>query len=198
MEFTLSLPPWAVIENELLHTQNDGIFPTVEERMSIVVRFARLNIENNTGGPFASAVFERNTGKFIVAGVNRVVDSLCSSAHAEIVTLSLAQKLLGTYDLGGHGQPAHQLVVNWLPCAMCFGGLVWSGIRSLVIAGSDERLEQITGFDEGPRTPYWREELAKRRIEVIEDILTEDALAVYKEFAASGACVYNSRQGGSA
>lgn len=78
---------------------------------------------------------------------------------------------------------------------MCFGALAWSGIRSLVIAGSDHRLESITGFDEGPITPHWRRELEKRGIELIEDILTEEALEVYRQFAASGALVYNARQG---
>jgi len=62
------------------------------------------------------------------------------------MTLSLAQKILGTYDLGGPGLPVYQLVVNWLPCAMCFGATCWSGVRSLVIAGSGSELEEITGF----------------------------------------------------
>jgi len=132
-----------------------------------------------------------------VIGVNRVVAHNCSSAHAEVMTLSIAQKLLGTYDLGGPGMPVHQLVVNWLPCAMCFGATCWSGIRSLVIAGSGPELEQITGFDEGPIHPQWEQELAKRGIELINNVLTEQAVAVYRDFAASGALVYNGRQGSS-
>src|SRR6185295_4952711 len=114
------------------------------------------------GGPFAAGVFERDTGKLIAVGLNRVLASSCSSAHAEILALSLAQKSLGSYDLGGENMLAHQLVVNWLPCAMCFGATLWSGVRSLVIAGNGPELEQITGFDEGPVHPEWEKELAKR------------------------------------
>lgn len=193
MEFTLSLPDWAIEENRRL----PAVFPTIEERMAAVIRFSRLNFERGTGGPFAAGVFERNTGKPVVIGVNRVVASNCSSAHAEVMTLSVAQKLLGTYDLGGSGMPVHQLVVNWRPCVMCFGAVLWSGVRSLVIAGSGPELEKITGFDEGPIHPEWESELAKRGIELINNVLTEEALAVYRDFAASGALVYNARQGNS-
>jgi len=45
--------------------------------------------------------FERDSGRLVVIGVNRVVPFQCSSAHAEVVAISLAQKLLGVYDLGG-------------------------------------------------------------------------------------------------
>ena len=192
MEFTLSLPDWAVTELQRLPSH----LPTLEARMAEVVRFSRLNFENGTGGPFAAGVFERDSGKLVVIGVNRVVAFNCSSAHAEIMTLSLAQKMLGTYDLGGAGMPAYQFVVNWRPCAMCYGAMVWSGVRSLVIAGSGPELEAITGFDEGPIHPEWDKELAKRGIELVNNVLTEEALQVYRDFAASNSLVYNARQGG--
>jgi tRNA(Arg) A34 adenosine deaminase TadA len=189
MEFSLSLPQWAQHELE----QIPNILPTLEERMEAVIRFSRLNFENGTGGPFAAGVFERDTGKVVVIGVNRVVPSNCSSAHAEIIALSLAQKILGTYDLGGAAMPAYQLVVNWLPCAMCYGAVPWSGVRSLVVAGSGSELEMITGFDEGPVHPEWKTELEKRGIEVIDGVLTAKAIEVFQAFAASGAQVYNGR-----
>ncbi len=191
MDFTLSLPDWAVEELQRL----PSYLPTIEDRMAAVIRFSRLNFENGTGGPFAAGVFERDSGKLVVIGVNRVVASHCSSAHAEVMALSLAQKMLGTHDLGGPGMPAYQFVVNWRPCAMCYGATLWSGIRSLVIAGSGPELEAITGFDEGPIHPNWDEELIKRGVELTNNVLTEEALQVYRDFAASGSLVYNARQG---
>lgn len=191
MEFTLSLPEWAVEENQRL----PATLPSLEERMAAVIRFSRLNYERGTGGPFAAGVFERDSGKPVVIGVNRVVPSNCSSAHAEIMTLSLAQKILGTYDLGGPDMPAYQLVVNWRPCVMCFGATLWSGVRSLVIASSGPELEAITGFDEGPIHPDWENELAKRGIELVNNVLRDEAIAAYRAFVDSGALVYNARQG---
>ena len=191
MDFTISLPDWAIEENERL----PAFMPSLEERMAAVIRFSQLNIEKRTGGPFAAGVFELKTGKRIIVGVNRVVQSSCSSAHAEVVTLSLAQKIFGAYDLGGPTMPTLQIVVNWCPCAMCCGAVVWSGVRSLAIAGSGPELEQITGFDEGPIHPEWKKEFAKRGIDVIDGVLTEQAVAVFRTFKASGALVYNGRQG---
>lgn len=189
----LELPGWATEAMDALPSH----LPTLEARMAAVIEFSRLNFVNQTGGPFAAGVFERDSGRLVVIGVNRVVAHNCSSAHAEIMALSLAQARLGTYDLGGPDMPAHQLVVNWRPCAMCYGAVPWSGVRSLVVAGDGPELEQITGFDEGPVHPDWRRELEKRGIEVVQDVLREEALAVYREFATSRQLVYNARLGGS-
>lgn len=191
LDITLSLPEWAVTECNRLSSH----FAAREDRMRAVLSFAKNNVVHQTGGPFAAGVFERKSGKLIAMGVNLVVPSNCSSAHAEIVALSLAQKRLGTYDLGGEGMKEHELVVNWRPCVMCFGAVLWSGIRSLVIAGAGKEMEQITGFDEGPIPHEWREELEKRGISLQENILYDEALDGFRAYAASGQLVYNARQG---
>ena len=191
MEFTLNLPEWAMRENEALPAR----LPTLEERMAAVIRFSRLNFEQGTGGPFAAGVFERDTGVPVLIGVNRVMPLQCSSAHAEVTTITLAQQLLGTWDLGAPGLPAYQLVVNWRTCVMCYGAVIWSGVRSLVIAGSGPELEEITGFDEGPVHPQWQQELERRDIDVVDNLLKDEAVAVFRDFAASGSTVYNARQG---
>lgn len=185
----ITLPDW--LSAEILPTY----LRTHEEQMRFVIGLSRRNFENETGGPFAAAVFEEATGKLIAAGVNRVMPCNCSSAHAEVTTLSVAQKLLGTHDLGGVGMPAYQLVVNWRPCTMCMGAVIWSGVRSLVIAGSDDSVERITGFDEGPMPHDWQGELEKRGIRVMDNVLYDEAVAVFRAFAASGATVYNGRSG---
>jgi len=191
MEFKVDLPQWAIKENEKLPSH----LPSVEEQMKAVIRFSRLNFQNETGGPFAAGVFEKESGKVVIIGVNRVVPSNMSSAHAEIVTLSLAQQILNTFDLGGPGMPHHQLVVNGRPCAMCFGSIPWSGVRSLVVGASGEEIEKLTGFDEGPIHPNWQQELRTRGIEVTEDVLAEQACEVFREFSESGSPVYNGRAG---
>lgn len=190
-QFEITLPDWAIAE----HANLPNHMPTLDERMAHVIRFSQLNIEHDTGGPFAAGVFEKESGKLVVIGVNRVVPSSCSSAHAEVVALSLAQKMLKTFDLGGAGMPAYQLVVNWRPCVMCYGALHWSGVRSLVIAGDGPELEAITGFDEGPIHPNWRGELEKNGIEVKTGVKSEEAIAVFEQFATMGRLVYNGRLG---
>ncbi len=153
--------------------------------MAVVIEFSRMNFQRKTGGPFAAGIFEWDSGRLVVIGVNRVVPFHCSSAHAEVMAISLAQKLLGVYDLGAPGLPTYQIVVNWRPCAMCFGAVLWSGVRSLVIAGDGPELEMITGFDEGPVHPESRSELEKRDLELVNDVLRAEAIAAYKEFSVS-------------
>lgn len=189
MTVKLSMPNWVAVEVAGLPEH----LPAIEDRTRQVIRFSQLNIEHETGGPFAAAVFEAESGRLVSMGVNRVMANHCSSAHAEVMALSLAQKQLSSYDLGAEGQPQHQLVVNWRPCAMCYGALVWSGVRSLVIAGSGPELEDITGFDEGPVHPDWQAELEKRGISVMQDVLRDEAIAVFHAFAGCGATVYNGR-----
>jgi len=188
---TVTLPLWAQEEVKKL----PPTITSLDERMQLVNRLARLNFENKTGGPFAAAVFERETGKLVAVGVNRVVASPCSSAHAEVVALSLAQRSLGHYDLGGESMASHQLVVNWRPCAMCFGAVMWSGVQSVALAGSGPEMEQITGFDEGPIHPEWEQEFQRKGIEFINNCAKPAALEVFRAFAAQGQLVYNGRQG---
>ena len=170
------------------------IYPNLNDRMKAVIRLSQLNIDHQTGGPFAAAVFEKDSGKLISIGVNRVMPLNCSTAHAEIVAISLAQKKLGTYDLGGSGILPMQLVVNWRPCVMCYGAVLWSGVKSLVIAGSGPEMEMLTGFDEGPLHPEWVKELEIRGIELVDNVLRSEALRVFETFKERNMFVYNSRR----
>lgn len=190
-QICLDLPAWAWQEMAALPSH----LPTLEARMAAVIHFARFNTRHASGGPFAAGVFERDSGKVVMLAVNRVVPLGCSCAHAEVMAISLAQQRLGSFDLGAAELSAHELVVNWMPCAMCFGALLWSGIRSLVVAGYGPEMEEVTGFDEGPLPPNWQEELNRRGISFTGNVLREQSLAAFREFAASGAPVYNARQG---
>ena len=189
-KFELSLPDWAI---DALAAPPQLGDPTA--RMRWVIQLARTNFERDTGGPFAAAVFEQATGRVVSIGVNRVVPGRCSAAHAEVMALSLAQQAVGGHDLGGAEQPAHQIVVNWAPCAMCCGAICWSGVRDLVIAGSGPEMEALTGFDEGPIHPSWADELRRRGISVQDGLLRDEALAAFRAFGTSGRPVYNGRTG---
>lgn len=190
-EFSVSLPDWAI---EKLGKLPDTI-PDLKERMRVVIEFSRLNFERATGGPFAAGVFERDSGRVVVIGVNRVLPSRMSSAHAEVVALTLAQQMVGNFDLGFDPDVAYQLVVNARPCAMCFGAIPWSGVVDLVVGASGEDVEKLTGFDEGPIHPDWQRELTSRGISITENVLEKEACDVLRDFGKSDAVVYNGRSG---
>ena len=98
----LSLPDWV---GPFLK-QRDLVCSDVDSRMRLAIDRARAKMEHGTGGPFGAAVFERESGKLVAVGINLVVPSAQSWAHAEMVALSLAQLRLGTFDLGADGLPA--------------------------------------------------------------------------------------------
>lgn len=188
---TLSLPLW--LEHAL--PSPDTAFPSVENRMRLVVELAEQNSTEGTGGPFAAAVFDGGTGRFIAAGVNLVTSLNSSIAHAEIIAIMLAQQRAGTYDLGGRGMPLFELVTSSEPCAMCLGAIPWSGVRRLVCGASGEDVAAL-GFDEGAKPAEWQRELEVRGIAVVRNTCRNDAVAVLRRYAERGGIIYNARQSG--
>jgi tRNA(Arg) A34 adenosine deaminase TadA len=192
--FSVTLPDWVAEELPA------GPLPTDTNRMALVHRLAARNPGEGGGGPFAALVVESETGRLVSAGVNCVLSSGLSVAHAEVVALSLAQTRLGGWDLGADGLPAHELVVNWRPCAQCYGATLWSGVRRLVVAGEGAELEELTGFDEGPVPEDWAERFEQRGIAVTVGVLRERALEVFAEYGRGAAAgeytVYNARGNG--
>ena len=188
--FNLKLPEW--IDAHL--PPKEKVYPTMQERMKLVVELSMLNIEHDTGGPFGAAIFDIEKDRLVSVGVNLVSSLNCSVFHAEIIAIMEAQKILGTYDLGGEGIPAMELVASTEPCAMCFGAVPWSGVRRLVCGARDGDARGI-GFDEGPKMSSWASALESRGIEVFHDICREEAVSVLKKYDQMGGMIYNSRQG---
>ena len=193
--FSIALPAW--IEDALAEVP--AVVADVEGRMRVVHALAERNWREGNGGPFAALVAESGSGRIVSVGVNVVLASGVSSAHAEVTALGLAQRTVGGWDLGGDGQPGHELVVNWRPCVQCYGAALWSGVRRLVVAGSGPELEQMTGFDEGPMREDWAAQFGARGIEVVDGVLRDEALETFARYrdavAAGGITVYNARRG---
>jgi tRNA(Arg) A34 adenosine deaminase TadA len=185
----IQLPEWI---GHFLQGYPDFIL-SVEDRMSFVIEAAQRNISEGTGGPFAAAVFETESGKLVSLGVNLVLSQGLSILHAEMVAFALAQKKTGSYDLGRYDLPAHELVTSIEPCAMCFGAIPWSGVRR-IIAGARDADARSIGFDEGPKMKDWRSELEKRGIATLCDINREAAAQVLYNYSLQGGTIYNSRE----
>jgi tRNA(Arg) A34 adenosine deaminase TadA len=194
-EYSVALPAW--IEDALADVP--AAIRDVGERMRVVHMLAERNWREGNGGPFAALVAESATGRIVSVGVNVVLACGVSSAHAEVTALALAQRAVGSWDLGGDGQPDHELIVNWRPCVQCYGAVLWSGVRRLVVAGSGPELEQLTGFDEGPMREDWAPQFQARGIEVLDGVLRDEAISTFTDYrdavAGGGITVYNARRG---
>jgi tRNA(Arg) A34 adenosine deaminase TadA len=184
-ELTIRLPGWLV---EAL-AGDPPVLPTVEERMRLAIGLARRNVEERTGGPFGAAVFD-GSGTLVAPGVNVVVASNCSVLHAEVVAIALAQKMLNRYDIGAGGASDYELVASTEPCSMCLGAVPWAGVTRVACGARDEDARRV-GFDEGPKPEDWPAELAARGIEVVRDVLRDEAAAVLTEYVRMGGPIYN-------
>ncbi len=187
-EIVLKLPAWL----RALAQRERCTFASADSRMRFAIELSRQNIEQRTGGPFGAAVFEADTGRLVSVGVNLVEASNCSMAHAEMMAIALAQQALGHYDLGAAG--VYELATTTEPCAMCLGAIPWSGVRRVVCAAHGEDAAAI-GFDEGAKPANWVGELQKRGIEVVRDLLRDEARAVLQQYAQSGGLIYNPGRG---
>jgi len=160
-----------------------------EERMRVAISLAEANVANGSGGPFGAIVVTADSGRVVAAGVNRVEPAHCSSAHAEIIALSLAQQRLGGASLAGTALGPLELVSSCEPCAMCLGAIPWSGVASMLCGATKVDAEAV-GFDEGDRAAAWVEQLEQRGIVVRTGILREAAAEVLNRYARSGGVIY--------
>lgn len=185
IELVITVPAWL---DEVLGRHREG-FGNDEARMRLAVALAAENVRRG-GGPFGAAVFAGE--RHIASGVNRVLDTHYSLAHAEIVAMLNAQRVLQREPV----QPGQRLtlVTSAEPCCQCFGALVWSGIDHLVCGATTADVEAI-GFDEGPKPDRWSERLAERGITTREGVERSAAREVLAEYQRRGGTIYGLRGG---
>jgi tRNA(Arg) A34 adenosine deaminase TadA len=182
--FELALPDWM---EPFLAAWSEPL-ESDEARMRLVVALAAENVRQQTGGPFAAIVLEEESGCLLGAGVNRVIASGLSLAHAEMLALSLAQSMVQDWNLGAGA--AAQLVTSCEPCAMCFGAIPWSGVSSLVWGACKEDAE-AAGFDEGDKPSDWAATLEARGIRTRGGVLRSEAAAVLQHYVSGNGAIYH-------
>ena len=182
---TLSLPEWVKTD-----VPWDDVCPTVDVRMDLAIRLSRENIERQTGGPFGACVFEQDTGRLVAVGVNSVQRHHNSTLHAEMVALMMAEHRVQSFTLHSDQLPAHELVTSCEPCAMCFGAILWSGVRRVVCGATREDAARL-GFDEGPVFDASYRYLEERGIEFQREVRRGKAAAVLEQYRQSGGTIYN-------
>jgi tRNA(Arg) A34 adenosine deaminase TadA len=183
---------------ELLITVPDWVDETVgafaeplddeDARMRLAIRLSRENVLRG-GGPFGAIVCAGS--QVVGAGVNRVLATGLSIAHAEIVALMRAQLRLAADGGGATGEPL-SLVTSTEPCCQCYGAVVWSGVQRLVCGALTCDAEAV-GFDEGPKPAAWTHELERRGISVRQSVCREAACEVLQEYRRRGGPIYGLR-----
>ncbi len=143
--------------------------------MRVAIRLAQNGIDSDSGGPFG-AVVARN-GEIIAEGWNQVTSSNDPTAHAEIVAIRNACRVLGTFQLDGC-----VLYTTCEPCPMCLGAIYWARPEKLYFACTREDAARA-GFDDKFIYEEIDRNFDQRRIETV-NFMREDALPVFELWEA--------------
>ena len=102
-----------------------------------------LAVENvrRDGGPFAALVVK--DGIVISTGTNQVTRANDPTAHAEIVAIREACRVLGDFQLAGC-----DIYTSCEPCPMCLGAIYWARPARVFYAATHEDAA-AAGFDDG-------------------------------------------------
>jgi guanine deaminase len=147
-----------------------------ESRMAEAIELAVRNVREGRGGPFAALVVK--DGEVIARGTNEVVASHDPTAHAEIVAIREACRVLGTHQLTGS-----EIYASCEPCPMCLGAIYWARPQALYYAATRHDAAGV-GFDdsliyeEAARPPDARSLLTRR-------IMGERCLQPFEEWRRS-------------
>jgi guanine deaminase len=104
-----------------------------------VIEMATENVRRG-GGPFAALVVRE--GIVIAAGVNQVTRANDPTAHAEIVAIREACRVLGHFQLTGC-----EVYASCEPCPMCLGALYWARPERVSFAATHDQAA-AAGFDD--------------------------------------------------
>jgi len=109
---------------------------------ALVKQVIDLAVENvrRDGGPFAALVVK--DGVVIATGANQVTRGNDPTAHAEVVAIREACRVLGEFQLAGC-----DFYTSCEPCPMCLGALYWARpSRVYFVATHDDA--SAAGFDD--------------------------------------------------
>ncbi len=84
--------------------------------------------------PVGAVIFNSETGEIIVTTNNRTERDKDPTAHAEILAIREACRLLGVKRLVGYS-----MFVTLEPCAMCAGALSWARLDAVYFGATDPK-----------------------------------------------------------
>src|SRR6202171_2280879 len=108
--------------------------------MRRAIALAMENVRSARGGPFAALVVK--DGRVIAEGTNLVTATNDPTAHAEIVAIREASRVIRNFQLTGC-----DLDATCEPCPMCIGAIYWARPARVFYAGTAADAADA-GFDD--------------------------------------------------
>ena len=144
--------------------------------MREAIRLSVQNVEQGSGGPFASVVVK--DGIIIASGVNLVTTNNDPTAHAEITAIREACAALQTFQLDGC-----EIYCSCEPCPMCLGAIYWSRISKIYFANTKEDAAAID-FDDDFIYREIELPIVERKLQTIQ-LLRDEALVAFSKWEIS-------------
>lgn len=139
--------------------------------MTEAIKLAEENIKSGKGGPFGAVVVKN--GKIIARGSNHVTSDNDPTAHAEVVAIREACKVLDNFQLDDC-----EIYSSCEPCPMCLGAIYWARPAALYFAAG--RLDAAeAGFDDNFIYREISTQINERKINT-NQMLREEALEVFE------------------
>ena len=110
--------------------------------------------------------------RIVARACNRTIADCDPTAHAEIVALRAAAKIIGNYRLLGT-----TLYVTIEPCAMCCGAMIQARTGRLVYGADDAKAGAVRSCFSVLSHPQ-----LNHRVAVTSGVLAEDSAAILKSF----------------
>jgi len=138
-------------------------------------RAIALALENirATGGPFAAVIVKE--GRIIAEGANRVTSTNDPTAHAEVVAIREACRILGDFQLSGC-----DLYTTCEPCPMCLGAIYWARPTRIFYAATAADAA-AAGFDDAFIYDELKIPPVNRRIPTAQ-LMRADSLIVFSSW----------------
>ena len=114
-------------------------------------------------------------GRLLAVSGNRTRTDCDPTAHAELVALREAARIVGNYRLSGA-----DVYSTIEPCAMCAGGLIQARVSRLIYGARDERAGAVES-----RFRICDTDFLNHRIEVIEGVLEVECRELLQQFFRS-------------
>jgi guanine deaminase len=144
-----------------------------EQWMKEAIELSRRNVREGRGGPFAALIVR--DGAVVARGTNEVTSANDPTAHAEIVAIREASRVLESFSLN-----RCVLYTTCEPCPMCLGAIYWSRLEKVFFANTREDAAQI-GFDDQRIYAEMSYPFSKRTIPFIQ-IMQDAAEIAFREW----------------
>lgn len=141
--------------------------------MRMAIEMADENIKNG-GGPFGAVVVKE--GKVVGMGANQVTNHNDPTAHAEVLAIREASRVLNTFNLSNC-----VLYTSCEPCPMCLGAIYWARIPHVYYGNNREDAASI-GFDDEFIYRELSMPMASRSI-LMQPLLSEEALNTFRAWS---------------